>query len=302
MLKVMNAMSGTEAAAGAGYGARPVSVDLTRNQRLTEVPDEVDATVVRLPARRQSYTQVEQQLALAHWPADHRIFVCSLAGGTGCTTLAGLIALTLAGLPYAHLHRPVALAELKSSPLTRARRRWGVPQGRDHIAVTRAGGRVRIPTHVDHTGDGRPLVIVDSPAGILTTAEIGANNPTSSVVLLTRPDRLSLADTADALVWLADDRGIARQRIAVVINAGVGRADRGSKPAATALAIRCGSVHRLPAHMSLGPAAALPSGHRVPRPVRKSLTQLCADLHRSIPAAVDASAPWKEESDAEPDT
>ncbi|QGN34476.1 hypothetical protein [Microlunatus sp. Gsoil 973] len=298
---MMHAISGPEGA-GAGYGARPVSVDLTRNQRLIEVADGIDATFVRLPARRHSYTQVEQQLALAHWPADHRIFVCSLAGGTGRTTLAGLIALTLAGLPYAHLHRPVALAELEPFPLTRAGRRWGVPQGRDHIAVTRAGGRVRIPTDLDHLGDGRPLVIVDSPAGIVTTAEIAANNPTSSVVLLTRPDRLSLGDTADALVWLAADRGIVRERIAVVINSGVGRPDRASRPAATALAIRCGSVHRLPAHMSLGPGAVLPSGHRVPRPVRNSLIQLCADLHRSIPPAVNAGAPWKEESDAESDT
>jgi hypothetical protein len=297
----MNAILGTSEAGGPGYGARPVSVDLPRNQRLIEVPDELDSTVVRLEGRLPRRSRAEEQLALAHWPADHRIFVCSVAGGTGRTTVAGLIALTLANLSYAHLHRPVALAELDPSPLTHARQRWGAPTDRDHIAVTRAGGRVRILNDLQASGDGRPLVVVDVPAGVVTTAETATSDPSSSVVLLTRPDRASLAETADALVWLQDLCAIRRSRIAVVINRGAGRPDRDSRPAATALAIRCGSIHRLPAHVSLGPGAVLPSGHRVPRPVRKSLTQLCADLHGSIPRAVDVGAPWKEESDAEPD-
>lgn len=277
-----------------------MSVDLARNQRLIQVPDNLDSTVVRLD-RRLPQSRVEEQLALAHWPADHRIFVCSVAGGTGRTTVAGLIALTLAGLSYAHLHRPVALAELAPAPLTRARQRWGTPNDSDRIEVTHAGGRVRVLTDPQEPGDGRPLLVVDAPAGTVTTAELAYSVPTSSVVLLTRPDRASLAETADALVWLQDSRGIKRARIAVVINRGVGRSDHGSKPAATALAIRCGSVHRLPAHVSLGPGISLPCGHQVPRSVRKPLIQLCADVHRSIRAAVDVSAPSKEESDAESD-
>lgn len=300
MLKAMDTTPGTRTAAGTGYGARPVSIDLTRNQRLTEVPDGVDTdSVVRLADAPKPWSRVAEQLAVAHWPADHRIFVCSVAGGTGRTTVAGLIALTLAGLPYAHLHRPVALGELDPSPLSRSRHRWGVPADSDHVSVTRAGGRVRILDDVGDPGEGRPLVVVDALAGIAITAEVATADPTSSVVLLTRPDRASLDEAADALVWLQDSRGIARERIAAVINHGAGPADYGSKPAATALGIHCQSVHRLPAHPALRPGTFLPCGHRVPRSVRKSLTQLCADVHRSVRPAMDASAPSKEESDAE---
>lgn len=295
----MDATSGTQQVAGTGYGARPVSIDLARNQPLTQVQDPIDTdSVLRVVHRSKSVSRVAEQLAVAHWPADHRIYVCSAAGGTGRTTLAGLIALTLASLKHAHLHRPIALGESNPQPLSQARHRWGAPADSDQITVTRAGGRVRVLTDVRDPGEGRPLVVVDALAGIVTTAELAATDPSSSVVLLTRPDRASIAETADVLVWLQDSHAIPRDRIAVVINDGAGRSGYQSRPAATALAIRCRSIHRLPAHKSLGPGTVLPCGQRVPGSIRKSLIQFCADIHRSIRPAVDASAPSREESDA----
>ena len=288
-----------------------MSVDLARNRRLTEMADrneELDpsARSVHPGGRRQlSQSQVWDQLALARWPADQVVAVCSLAGGVGRTTLAGLFGLTLAGLPYAQLHRPVALGELDASPLSRSRIRWGVPPDLDHVAVTQVGGRVRILVDIGEPADGRPVRIIDSPAGLMATLHMATSHPASSIVLLTRPDRASLADTAAALIWLQDIQRVERQRLTVVINHGSGPANPGSKAAATALGIRCRSIHKLPAHTALGPGTALPSGHQTPRALHRALVRLCADvynsaIHSSIRPAASTSphTPPEEESHA----
>ncbi|WP_460809766.1 MinD/ParA family ATP-binding protein [Microlunatus endophyticus] len=207
--------------------------------------------------------------------------MCSLAGGVGRTTLAGLFALTLAGLPYAQLHRPIALGELDPSPLSRSRTRWGVPPDLDHIAVTPVGGRVRILADIGAPADGRPVRIIDSPAGLAKTLQVAATYPASSIVLLSRPDRASLADTAAALIWLQDVQRVGRDRLTVVVNHGVGPVDPGSKAAATALGIRCRSVHRFPAHTALKPGTPLPSGRQTPRALHRVLIRLCADVYNS---------------------
>lgn len=278
-------------------------MDLARNQRLTETHDRAWQTDALAGAAqpsplRASTSQLADHLAQAHWPPDQVIAVCSLAGGAGRTSLAGLFALTLAGLPYAHLHRPVALGELDPSPLSRSRTRWGAPPDLDHVAVTRAGGRVRILADIRAAADGQPIRVVDAPAGPLSIVRMATQSPTTSIVLLTRPDRCSLADAAAALIWLQDVQGISRQRLAVVINYGSGPTDVGSKAAATALAIRCRSIHRLPAHRVLGPGIPLPSGHRVPQTVHKVLIRLCADVYNSIRTAADAPPPTPQEEDS----
>ena len=97
----MSATKGTTASSGTGYGSRPVAIALTRGHRLTETAPEPQSA----PMAKPSDSPIDQlhpieQLILARWPAGHRIVVCcSLAGGTGRTTLAGLIAMTLADLP-----------------------------------------------------------------------------------------------------------------------------------------------------------------------------------------------------------
>ncbi|QDP95352.1 hypothetical protein FOE78_04985 [Microlunatus elymi] len=274
-----------------------MSVDLTRNRPLA-LPRASADPVPDLPRleRTLSDAQAADQLALAQWPANHHIDVCSLAGGTGRTTMAGLIAVTLAALPYAHLHRPVVLKELEAAPLSHAHERWGA-ENDQLINVGRRGGNVRLTERPMHPAELHPMIVCDAPAGLLATERVTRANSADSVVLTVRPDRVSLAKTAEALLWLQDDRGVARQRITVVINDAAGRHDRNSKPAATALGIRCWSVHRLAAHPALGPGRVLPSQH-VPGPIHKAVVRICLDVYRSIQPAVVTAAPGEEDRNA----
>ena len=64
-----------------GYGARPVSVGLTRGRVLAQSADwpAPDRVVVPPPAPARDRNAYDR-LALKHWPRAHRILVCSLTG------------------------------------------------------------------------------------------------------------------------------------------------------------------------------------------------------------------------------
>ena len=273
-----------------------MSVDLIRSQPLVESSIAEPVGPIPRAPRRLTHAQTAERLALARWPANHHLYVCSVAGGTGRTTVAGLVALTLAGLPYAELHRPIVLGEFEYTPLSRARQRWGA-QDSDTIQVGNKGARISLADNVFDPPEVRPLVVIDTPSGLLTTDRVTAAEASVSVVLLTRPDRTSLAETAEALLWLQDNRGVARRRLTVLINEGTGIRDRGSRPAGPALGIRCSSIHRLPAHAALGPGRVLRS-HQEPAGVRRAVIGLCLDIYRSIQPAVSPTAPPKEDSNA----
>lgn len=100
----------TTARTTVGYGAGPVSIQLTRGRPLTQAPVEPgSAPVVMAPPTPARDRHAHDRLALKHWPRGHRVLVCSLTGGTGRTTIAALLAATLAGLPFAHLWPPALL-------------------------------------------------------------------------------------------------------------------------------------------------------------------------------------------------
>lgn len=125
-----------------GYGARPVSVDIARGRRLAEAPEGEDgaspATGTTLPLNHQV---VADRLSLAHWPPGHQIVVCALSGGTGRTTLAGLLATVLAELPFAHIWHPIALVEAAPRTLGSTSRRWDLlkPSEPGEATSTRSG-------------------------------------------------------------------------------------------------------------------------------------------------------------------
>ena len=116
---------------GTAYGARPVSVDIARGRLARRRPSERRPLRSGSPPRRGcplTDQVVADRLSLAHWPRGHQIIVCALAGGTGRTTVAGLLATVLAELPYAHIWHPIALVEsaprtLGSHPAALGRRR-----------------------------------------------------------------------------------------------------------------------------------------------------------------------------------
>ena len=81
-----------------GYGARPVSVGLTRGRTLAESSDRPAPGRVEVAPPVPAWDRnAADRLSLKHWPRGHRVLVCSLTGGTGRTTVASLIAATLAG-------------------------------------------------------------------------------------------------------------------------------------------------------------------------------------------------------------
>ena len=268
------------------YGARPVSVDIARGRLLIPHPESghpQPAPVLSLPL---THAVVADQLALAHWTPGHRIVVCSLAGGSGRTTLAGLMASILAELPYAHVWRPIGLVEVSTRTLTSAERRWGATkasssnpaESSDGLRVTAAGAHVLADTQLRHRDGNHSAVLVDAPVGMPSDHAFINDDGTASVVLVCRPDRASLRDAADALVWMHDRGLLTRGRVNVVVNRGAGLIDRGSAAAATALGIRCATIHSLPFHKTLGPGRTLPSGRAIPTQIRRRIARLCLDV------------------------
>ncbi len=271
----------------AAYGARPVSVDIARGRALSETAERDSAGPhIGLSGLPLNHHMVADRLSLAHWPRGHQIVICGLAGGTGRSTMAGIVATVLTELPFAHIWPPIAVVDAAPQALGATMRRWDVvdPQGPELVSLapapvsTRPGAwALTGPTPWRQRRDFSALV-VDSPTGLPSELAAVTDDPQASIVLMTRPDRRSLADAAEALVWLNDRNLVARSRITVVINHGVGRPDRGSKAAATALGIRCAAIHSLPADSTLGPDRVLPSGRDLPLRIRRRIARVCLDV------------------------
>lgn len=270
-----------------GYGARPVSVDTTRRLPVQEArPAEASADRVPTVQRRLSPQVVADRLALAHWPQGQQIFVCSLAGGVGRTTLAGLLATTLVEQPYAHYWPPVALHDPTARSVCATAHRWNIIAAATDTATgeapicTESGAWVFLDGREVPRCDDFSAIVVDAPAGLPSDNPAVMADPDAVVALVVRPDRHSLAEAADALVWMHDRELINRHRVLVVINQAAGRPDRGSKPATTSLWIRCAGVHRFPFHSTLEPGRPLPSGHALPARIRRVTNHVALDLWR----------------------
>lgn len=282
---------------GTAYGARPVSVDIARGRTLAETRQpEAAGPALGVPLSLTDQL-VADRLSLAHWRPGHQVIVCALDGGTGRTTLAGLTATVLAELPYAHIWHPIALVESAPPTLGRTRRRWGVidpgdpPDGLASEQQCTASGAWALSgsTSIQSRRDFSVLV-VDSPAGLPSDLKTIEADPCSSVVLMTRPDRTSLSDAADALVWMNDKSLVDRNRVTVVINHGVGRPDRGSRAAATALGIRCAVIHSLPIDSALDPGRVLPCGNDMPVRLRRRVARICLDIWSQAQSPTAAAA------------
>ena len=264
-----------------GYGARSVPVDTLRRTPLREADtDAPEPELVRITTGSPSPAVVADRLALAHWPRGHQIMVCSLGGGIGRTTVSGLLATVLAELPYAHLWPPIALHETSTRLLSPTPRRWDLLHAEDSPTEwrTRSGASAFIGGELPAQRTDFSVIVVDATAGLPSDQEPVHSDPGSSVVLVVRPDRDSLAEAAEALVWMHDRHLVTRQRVVVVINDSAGRPDRGSRAAATALWTRCVAVHRFPWHSTLGPGCVLPSGHDLPTRLRRVVQHTALDL------------------------
>ncbi|GAA3612674.1 MinD/ParA family ATP-binding protein [Microlunatus ginsengisoli] len=290
----------TETPAPVGYGARPVSVQLIRGRTLTQASDRpVPGRVVVAPPIPARDPNAADRLSLKHWPRGHRILVCSLTGGTGRTTIAALIAVTLAGQPYA-AHWPAAL--LVDGDPRRFDPAWPPHIDRSELAPGAFGSQVcRQSTpagyEVLHLCDpGRGLrrwdvssaavaavennygpVIIDNPCG-LPSESLWTRTTGCSVVLVVRADRDSLTTAAQALVWMHDRHQVSKHQVIVVVNRGVGARTGRFIAAASALAIRCHGLHQLPAHPGLGPGLTPPYARPVPDRLRLRLAQICLDI------------------------
>jgi MinD-like ATPase involved in chromosome partitioning or flagellar assembly len=125
-------------------------------------------------------------------------------------------------------------------------------------------------------------LVIDAPSGLPSEVSAVAEDPTASVILLTRPDRASLADAADALVWMHRHSQVTRDRVTVVINEGIGKSDRHAKAAGAVLGIRCTAVHRLGPNPTLAPGLVLPSGDALPTRLRRRIASICLDVWSTI--------------------
>lgn len=285
-----------------GYGARAVSIDMTRGRTLTASTAATDQPFAPVRASASALTLSHQvvadRLSLAHWKPGHRIVVCSLAGGTGRTIMSGLVATVLSELPYRHIWGPIALTEPLPRTLSTSARRWGAPDSESHrsqdgtdghLLRTPSGAHVLASPPADQSGTGYSVAVVDAPAGLPSDVGWVHADPNSSVLLISRPDVTSLTEVAEALVWMHDQLLVSRRRVTVVVNEGAGPADRGSKPALTALGIRCAAVHRLPHDPALAPGRPLPSGRAMPTRLRRSVARICLDIwthaHTTGPAS-----------------
>ena len=307
----------------AGYGAGPVSVPLTRGRPLAEAPTApVPDRVVMAPPPPARDRNADDRLALKHWTRGHRVLVCSLTGGTGRTTVAALLAATLAGLPFAHIWPPALLvdttrgrsphdhsdepAELASehrnddlSRLLGVRSPLRVRTTSSGIAVLQANGDDRpvlgrqLHAAVTAMQDRFAPVIVDTRCGPPSNTRWTRGTPAGfSVVLVVRPDEYSLIDAAEALVWMHDQHQVTKQQVTVVVNHGAGPPTGRTRPAAAALAVRCHGLHHLPADPRLGPGPAPPTSRPVPARLRLRLAQICLDIWHTSQTTIHRPGPY----------
>ena len=54
-------------------------------------------------------------------------------------------------------------------------------------------------------------IVIDAVPGLPSSHHAVAVDPRASILLLVRPDRASLAEAADVLVWMHDQQLVARQ-------------------------------------------------------------------------------------------
>lgn len=274
-----------------GYGARTVSIDTLRRCRLEEARGS-EQPAVDLTVQRRQPTAIPDRLALAHWPWGHEISVGSLAGGVGRTTVSGLLSTVLAELPFAHIWPPVALRESADNPHCTNQHRWDVLDD-DNRSLTRAGARVFAEGAAPARRDDFSVIVEDALPGLPSLASAVGLDRRTSLLLVVRPDRTSLAEASDALVRLHDHQLIDRHRVVVVINHGAGQPDRDSKSAAVALWTRCAAVHCLPLHSTLRPGRCLPSGRDLPNRIRRVIQHVACDLWATTqfsPAPLDRLA------------
>ena len=257
------------------------------------------------PARdRNAY----DRLALKHWPRGHRVLVSSLTGGTGRTTVAALLAATLAGLPFAHLWPPALLVNTgrRRSPhdhpdeaaettsehraddlasLLGARSPLQVRTTSTGITVLRATGVDRpvlsrqLCTAVSIVQDCFAPVIIDARCGLPSNTRWTRGVPAGfSVVLVVRPDEYSLTDAAQTLMWMHDQHQVNKQQVTVVVNHGAGPPTGRTRSAAAALAVRCHGLHHLPEDPRLGPDPTPPTARPVKARLRLRLAQISLDI------------------------
>jgi hypothetical protein len=184
--------------AAAAYGARPVSVDIARGRALCETPDLTSSgPQMRRSEPRPNHHAVADRLSLAHWPRGHQIIVCGLAGGTGRTTLAGLMATVLAELPYAHIWAPIAVVDAVPQTLSSTLRRWDAVDQEDSqpleqalaLAGTRSGAWALTGLTPWQQRRDFSALLVDSLTGLPSELPSVTDDPLASIVLMTRPDR-----------------------------------------------------------------------------------------------------------------
>ena len=277
-------MSTTHTTPTPRYGARVVALDTVRSLAVTEkeIPMAMGHPVPFRVADLSPH-QVADRLSLAHWPWGHQIVVSSLAGGVGRTTISGLLATVLAELGFAHIWPPIALAEAATRPFSCTSHRWDLLTFEDcdesDPACTRSGAWVFSDGQVPIRREDFSTIVTDATPGLPSTNPLVTLDPRSSILLVLRPDRASLGEAADMLVWMHDHQLVARDRVVALINhTSNAPTDPGSRAAATSLSTRCAAVHRLPYHPALGPGLPLPSGGDLPVRIRRVIARTALDL------------------------
>lgn len=262
-----------------GYGSRTVSVDLVRGRTLVPVDEGANASTFRSsrPISAMTCAQVSDRLSLSHWPRGHQIFICSLAGGVGRTTVAGLLGLVLANQPFRHIRPPVALVERSPRGLSRTSTRW--TPARNALQQARIGqttsGLPDILAVVDNANRANySCVIVEAPAGLPSDDDAIVEDPSSSLVIVTPPDKESLDALSEALIWMAKLAYISRDRVTVVVNWGSRPYTRPDRASIAALGIRCSSVHRLSYAPDLDVGRRLPPPDHMRRKLRRRMERI----------------------------
>ena len=315
-------LENSTARATVGYGAGPVSVQLTRGRPLTTAPTvAVSPPVVVAPPRPAQDRNAYDRLALKHWPRGHRVLVSSLTGGTGRTTVAALLAGTLAGLPFSHIWPPALLVDTTCgrsphdhspapteaesehraddlSSLLGVRSPLQLRTTSSGIAVLHTNGSDRpvlsrqLCTAVATVQDCFAPVIIDARCGLPSNTRWTRGVPAGfSVVLVVRPDEYSLTDAAQALVWMHDQHRVSKQQVTVVVNHGAGPPSGRTRSAAAALAVRCHGLHHLPSDPRLGPGPIPPTARPVPTRLRLRLAQICLDIWHTSQTPTQPSGP-----------